>query len=409
MLPAAVLISLCTLTVIAYLRFGDMLYPAFLQALLWTLVTALYLLNEDVFVGLTRTMYFVVVNGVFTFSLGCYIATYRHRFTERRFQFSVLQRDRVLPILFWVSLLGLPFFLSHAAEIGAHGPTGILLVDLRLALTGKQDAGFGPLFYLVPVAFTSAALHGLRVDARADKVKFAISCAVVLVYAIFMTGRTFLFLTIMLPAGVLLISRRLRTTKLAVWCLALMLVAFAAVSFVTGKGGADVHNSLAKNSSAVVDSIRLYLLGAIPAFDRFMDIAPPATLGANTFRVFLKVTDKLGLQTPPPPLIQPYVRVPMPTNVYTVYQPYFMDFSFAGIAIVQFLFGLWHGYLYRRANQGSPLFVCLYALFLYPLFVQFFQDEYLNFLIQCIVLTMLVYFLLQRNRLVERASVPVQV
>jgi oligosaccharide repeat unit polymerase len=78
--------------------------------------------------------------------------------------------------------------------------------------------------------------------------------------------------------------------------------------------------------------------------------------------------------------LQPYIKTPVLTNVYTVYQPYFLDFSYVGVVLIQFFLGLLHGHIYKRAVSGSAFFVTLYGLSLYPLVMQFFQDQYLNLL-----------------------------
>lgn len=348
-------------------------------------------------------MCFVLVNGVFMFSLGCFLATRRYRFQTCPTKALLIEKDTVLAIMFWIALLGLPIFIINVHRLAAHGPTGILLLDLRLALTSGKDIGFGPAFYLVPVAFSSAALHGLlEYHSCASKSRFVVSVLVAATYSVFMTGRTFIFLLVLLITGVFLISRRLRVAQLAPWSLGVMLIAFISIAVVMQKGG-NSRAPLRENLATLSNNFRVYLLGALPACDALMKAPPAPTWGSNTFRTVLKITNKIGYDTPPPPLIQKYVRVPMPMNVYTVYQTYLMDFSYWGVLTIQFVLGIWHGYLYRRACQAKPLFVCLYALFLYPLAMQFFQDEYTNFLIICVMLTIGTYFLTHRNLMVRAA------
>jgi len=80
--------------------------------------------------------------------------------------------------------------------------------------------------------------------------------------------------------------------------------------------------------------------------------------------------------------VQPWVDVPMPTNVYTVYQPYIKDFGLVGGSLVLFVLGFLHALLYRRATVRNPhtTYVFLFALSLFPLVMQAFQDMYFSLL-----------------------------
>ncbi|PYT03367.1 MAG: hypothetical protein DMF60_18625 [Acidobacteria bacterium] len=104
-------------------------------------------------------------------------------------------------------------------------------------------------------------------------------------------------------------------------------------------------------------------------------------MGVNSFRTILAVLRALGFGTPYVPLVQPYVDIPMPMNVYTVYQPYFKDFGIGGI-LTLFPLGLAHGFLYRKATVRNPhaVYVFLFSLSLFPLSTQVFQDMYFSVL-----------------------------
>ncbi len=365
---------LFTLTVLAYCRYQDPLYPGFLQAALWTFVVAVYLLNERYFLPLSGLICFILIEGVLGYSLGCYLTTYRYAVQRSRIEFVDRGTNRLREFLFWTSVLGLPLFIHHAIVLASKGPTGILLIDLRLVLSGKKAIGFGPLIYLAPISFVCAAIQVAFLQRSIlQRAKTFVSIGVAITYSFFLTGRTFIFLLIILIFGVALITRRLQIRKALPWLLAGTLFVFGAMAVVLNKGTGE-EKSIASSLPALGRNLRSYLLGGLPAFDNFLHYSSrPPTLGENTFRTGLALTNKLGFDTPPPPLVQKYTKVPAPTNVYTVYQPYFEDFSYLGLVSIQFLFGLWQGFLYRKADGGSPLFVCLYAVFLYPLAMQFFD------------------------------------
>jgi oligosaccharide repeat unit polymerase len=122
----------------------------------------------------------------------------------------------------------------------------------------------------------------------------------------------------------------------------------------------------------------------------------PLGYGENMLRFLFVILNKLGFNIRPVLLRQEFVAVPLLTNVYTIYQPYYGDFSIFGALLIQFFLGLWHGFIYLKARLNKPLYIILYALFLYPLFMQFFQDQYFNLLstwIQCFIVLFLYFFI----------------
>ena len=73
--------------------------------------------------------------------------------------------------------------------------------------------------------------------------------------------------------------------------------------------------------------------------------------------------------------LQPFVSVPVTTNVYTIFQPFFQDFGYMGVAAGGLVYGLMCGILYRKACNGNFFSKCLYTYFAYILVLQFFQEN----------------------------------
>jgi oligosaccharide repeat unit polymerase len=88
----------------------------------------------------------------------------------------------------------------------------------------------------------------------------------------------------------------------------------------------------------------------------------------------------LGLSNiQPVALIKEFTYVPDLTNVYTVYEVYFRDFSYSGILIPP-LFLVGHYWLYRKALLFGGVWIFYYSASVYPLVMQFFQDQYFSIL-----------------------------
>jgi oligosaccharide repeat unit polymerase len=147
-----------------------------------------------------------------------------------------------------------------------------------------------------------------------------------------------------------------------------------------------------------------YLVASIPAFDQYSQSTEDYGLGLNIFRTVFVVLTKLGIDVNAPELIREFQYVPMPTNVYTVYQPYYADFSWIGLIVIQFFLGFWHGILFRETNNKNTFYAVPYVLFLYPLFMQFFQDQYFSLLSVWIQYGLLffLYFLINQSKRKDR-------
>jgi oligosaccharide repeat unit polymerase len=73
------------------------------------------------------------------------------------------------------------------------------------------------------------------------------------------------------------------------------------------------------------------------------------------------------------------VYVPYPTNVYTMYKYYYVDFGYYGMLAAITLIGFIQTLLYRKARTGSVLGLYFFSLTVYPLIVSVFDDSYSAF------------------------------
>lgn len=98
--------------------------------------------------------------------------------------------------------------------------------------------------------------------------------------------------------------------------------------------------------------------------------------GANTFEVFYDYLNRFGVGN----FIvnskeQAFVQVPVVTNVYTVMQPFFVDFGYAGVAFFAAVYGVLAGCLYRGYRNGNSTARVLYTLLIQILVLQFYQEN----------------------------------
>ena len=75
-------------------------------------------------------------------------------------------------------------------------------------------------------------------------------------------------------------------------------------------------------------------------------------------------------------MLQEFVGVPYPVNVYTMYKDYVIDFGYPGTLVTIGIIGFLHTLLYRKALTGSLLGNFLFALSMFPVFMAIFTDQY---------------------------------
>ena len=381
MIEISVLFLLLFITLVNYCRYNDALYPPFIQASLWLMILILYIINQDFFVPLSDQLYLLILNGVFMFSLGSYLSTYQYHANKNILSLKDISRRPVLlNLIYWLPICGLPFYLFRVYHLGIGGPTDNFFVNVRIQYTAEALSQTRNLLdYLITLSFISVGLQLLLTFRNNKKIRFYVALTIALAYAILSTGRTFLLFLFTMIIGILLITRRLNAFKGFFYVVLIATSIFVLVGLFLGKGGSLEQNFL-DNSLSMKDSLRTYLLASLPAFDIYMQSDIRQKYGSNTFRTILAVLHEIGFNVDVPSLVKEYQYVPMPTNVYTVYQPYFADFSFFGPIFIQFFFGLVYGLVYKKANRGNSFYIFLYGIFLYPLLMQGFQDQYFSLL-----------------------------
>lgn len=367
----------------AFLK-DDWAHPAPMLAFLWLIVCSAYLLWPHHLFPLSMHTKVLVLAAVTAFCIGAGLST-RWLAPARNAASTQLGgqwRTTIFrPLLFWVALLGLPLFLLKAQDLAESASyTESFYVNLRIALTGELDDAqtFGALAYLIPVSFSSAFVELAASHRRWFEGRGWISLALASTYAVMATGRTYVFLLLITLAFIALIQKRATLAQIGLLAIGSATAAFIGLGMLANKIGVDSPNTYALTAS---DAVALYLLSGLTAFD--YSTAQPANLewGANMFRSLLAILSAIGIDVQVPPLVKPYVYIPEPTNVYTVFSPYFRDFGWLGVVLTFGALGSAQALLFQYAKSTlAPRAVIFASLSAYPLLMQFFQDQYFSLL-----------------------------
>lgn len=103
--------------------------------------------------------------------------------------------------------------------------------------------------------------------------------------------------------------------------------------------------------------------------------------GLYTFRFFCAIFNALGFNLKVVSIVEPF-RIFLDNlngNVYTVYKWYANDFGVVYAVIMQGIFGFIHGKIAKNYFQKKNVkSMVIYSISFFPLFMQFFDDEYIS-------------------------------
>lgn len=290
-------------------------------------------------------------------------------------------REQWLKAAQWVSVASVPLIYLEANELaGGDIFSAPGYMALRGALTDGSE-GYGPLGYFVPLGFVVASIRLMQFASdRRGFWDMAISVGAAVAMAFLCTGRTFFLMMFCFLVFPLIVSGKVRMRGLVMFG-ALLVASFLMVALMTRKG-LDPDASMVDNIEGLLNMLRVYVLSPTMAMAVVVDgNTDPMAMGGYSLRFFQILMGKLaGVGFEAPPLIRDYVQVPDEVNVFTVMDPYFRDFGFAGVVGFAVLSASLHLVLFRAMQRRGGPWIFIYSATLFPLVMQFFQDMYATLL-----------------------------
>ena len=151
-----------------------------------------------------------------------------------------------------------------------------------------------------------------------------------------------------------------------------------------------------ETESTFLDFFGMYVTSPMVAFDRlYPDLS--GNFGENTFCILYPYFNMLGFDFEYMDRLQEFVWVPIPTNVYTIMQPFYNDFGILGIGFFGLVYGAFFGWVYRRFRDGSPVFICIYTYLIEVIIIQFYNDNLLQNIVLFFEFCFCIFILLQQR------------
>lgn len=393
-------VALWLLFVYNWLRFRDVLYPGALQSLVWAVLASIFTLYNDWFISVSGLTWSFVFIGAIFFSLGAGLVTMKHTPVKQRVivNQALMPKKIVFMLAMIIALVFLPQMYLRAMDLGSSGPFDDMYKNMRYALAGGEET-YGHLMYAMWFAYITAGLFLMKsLEPRVSRIWHFFSLLaflIALAYAILMTGRSFVLFLCTILAGIAVILRFVSPKKIAIIMIIVCVLIFSIYAIVLQKGG-DIDSSMYENIISLAETALLYVVGSIPAFDLTVTADQDLDWGLNTFIKLNGILNSISdANLEIKPIKQDFVAVPMPTNLYTFYLPYYLDFGFLGIIIFPLLAGALHGFFYRKASSQnpSPIWVIWYAIFIFPLITQNGVEIYMSFFNHWVTFAIAIYFI----------------
>ena len=394
---AWIIIILFSILAISYLclKIGDFFSPWIITTMIWLAIVVLFQLSGDLLYPLQDRFYTCVIIWVALMSVTSIITYYAFP-AKSGFQqpqgTTPIQQDLNInnfffTVFFVISMVCTPLYLYNIYKIISMFGTEELFFNLRvLANEGEKSMVQTILTY---VGAINQALFVICIWRYPKGNKLILTAVILanLMCSIAIMEKGVLFFMLFVTLFVLYEKRRIKISSIAFWSIVLLLVFYGINVLRTPENAAK--------EPTFVDFFNVYILSPSVAFERAQEKLTEQ-FGSRSFAFIYALITRLGLgYFVVEPKLQEFVYVPIPTNVYTIFQPFFQDFGYKGVAFFATVYGTFTGWLYRQCNNGGAISKCVYAYVIEILILQFYQENLILSMSMMIQYCFVFFFVLQ--------------
>lgn len=375
----------------------SLLYPPAAFTCLWAVMLSLLALSGNFFYPVSDYTLLIFTLGSLAFSMGGFFSE-TSLINQCRRSCATYSYRRVAWLLdktIWLLILMIPFYFKRLHELSALSGVDDFWMGIRTQTSSgqKDSVGFGLFGYLIALAnFSSIAALSECIRASYSKRKTALIILLTFSYGMTTAARTGTITLLLSLICTLLLYGKFKA-RTAFLFSASFLFLFSAPAILLGKGG-NVDASFSENMEGVIHSLQIYTLAGLVAFDQ--TVLHPGSIPSNnsTFMFFFSLLKALGFDVKTVSPILDYTSTPVPTNVYSVYFPYYSDMGLIGLVCIMFVLGAALSFFYRRAVSARPEFIVLYSLGFASLMLTCFVEAFftaLSYWIQATIFSFVLY------------------
>lgn len=377
----SVLVLFLIIWVLLYYQVRDVFAPWSITALIWIGVIGGYLAIDHGLYKVTDQFSIGILLWVPIYCASSYVM-FRLTPSNQKSEWAV--NGSIVRGLTILALLLTPYTVYKAVSFAVASGSGNLMYTMREQIIDK-DSGFslGPLAYFVHVIYTLLFVSA-DVKSKVNKLFFVFCMMLNLCFFFVVMSKLILFIGFLSTLYLFYIHKKVRIRTIVLLC-----VLFAALGILftqirtTSDGDSEATFTL-------MELLSMYILSPIVAFG--YDVGnTSAYFGEETLRPLYHILHAFGLTHVEAGVVdRPYVYVPIPTNVYTMMDPFFNDFGFAGIAFFALVEGAVVGWIYKKAFTGQTIARGVYAYLVAVIALQFFDEQFFLGISNIIQMTLLI-------------------
>lgn len=379
---------LATIILFKVFNLGNYFAPWGITAIIWFAILFFYQFQGDLLYPLSQQFYYCVaiwvpvfcISGLLTF----YLLPKPDATKDYTAAASLSVNNGIFNILFWISMVLTPIYVVQIIRYAMSFDYTNLLSNLRmLAVMGDQNYGILRYTYIINQALFVIAIW------KYPQIPGWKLTAVVLANVIGQLAimeKSGMFFMVFNALFVLYEKKKISAKAIIITIILIVGLFFFFNNIMTN----ETEDTSRFGTFTIADFLSIYILSPATAFGRVTrDVTNQ--FGPHCFQVIYLLTNRLGLtEVEVNQRLQEFVWVPLPTNVYTIFRPFFQDFGYRGIAFFAFLYGTLSSWVYWLYRSGNSLGKCVYCYVIYVLVMQFYQE---NLLMSFFVFLQLVFFL----------------
>jgi len=355
--------------------FGDWFSPWSITVLIWTLVLGLYYLLGTKLYPITQQFYACFVIWLLIFCPTAFI-TYSltgrpgtaPRIIPKSGWRGIDFNKSIFTFFFTLSLVITPLYIYQVVQIVMMFSTENLMNNVRmLALYGDGPGLLG---------YSNVINQALFVVALWAYPRVPLWQVVILAFACLLNSLAIMEKGTMFFVFVCIIFILFEKKAIKIRTIVVAGILLVGVFYIFNLARAEEDSDYQRNET-LLDFLAMYALSPPVAFCQLKtDVTPQ--FGTNTFETVYLFLERFGVKDIiVKEKLQEFVQVPVPSNVYTIFQPFFIDFGNRGIAFFALLYGVVSGWLYRLFRNGNNVGTCLYTFMTNVLILQFYQENIL--------------------------------
>ena len=347
---------------------GDLFSPWAITIAIWATILGLYYLLDTKLNPIPQQFYISLTLWLAFFipcSLGTYYLTTSHD-SNSATPHSFYVNKVFFQFVFVIAMVMTPLYVYRVLQIVTMFGTDDLMNNIRLLALYGEGQGILNYSMVITQSLFVVALWAHPKIPTWQVVALAVGC---LLNALAIMEKGSIFFVFISVVFVLFAKRVIKLRSILV--LSVVLVFF----FYLFNLARAVEDSDYQQEETLLDFFAMYALSPPVAFGELTREVIPQ-FGVNSFEKIYFFLSRFGFtDIVVKEKLQEFVWVPVLTNVYTCFQPFYMDFGYKGVALIGGCYGILSGWLYRLYRNRNELSCCMYTYAVYALVLQFYQEN----------------------------------